>query len=173
VSCRAPPEANAPDRVGIRDAAFADGALLAGVVADALGVRAAVWTHPPSARSRHGAARWRQRWVTGPKDALYAEFAEFGKAPGEPQEAGTARPARPRPRGVDDPAAAADLGISSCSAHLQTLREAGLAATRRDGNRIYYSLASDGVAGLWHHLRGVAQRHRPHTELARRAYVGP
>lgn len=27
--------------------------------------------------------------------------------------------------------------------------------------------------GLWDHLRRVAQSHRPHTELARRAYLGP
>ena len=37
----------------------------------------------------------------------------------------------------------------------------------------HYSLASDGVAGLGHHVRGVAQRHRLHTELARRGYLGP
>jgi rhodanese-related sulfurtransferase len=29
------------------------------------------------------------------------------------------------------------------------------------------------VAGLWDLLRRVAQRHRPHTEPARRAYLGP
>jgi rhodanese-related sulfurtransferase len=63
--------------------------------------------------------------------------------------------------------------MSSCSAHLQTLREAGLVETRREGRRIYYSLASADVAALWDHLRRVAQRHRPHTEIARRAYLGP
>jgi rhodanese-related sulfurtransferase len=63
--------------------------------------------------------------------------------------------------------------MSTCSAHLQALRQAGLATTRRDGKRIYYSLAGEDVAGLWDHLRRVAQRHRPHTELARRAYLGP
>jgi rhodanese-related sulfurtransferase len=45
--------------------------------------------------------------------------------------------------------------------------------TRREGKRIFYSLAGDDVAGLWDHLRRVAQRHRPHTEVARRAYLGP
>ena len=63
--------------------------------------------------------------------------------------------------------------MSTCSAHLQTLREAGLVGTRREGKRVFYSLAGDDVAGLWDHLRHVAQRYRPHTELARRAYLGP
>jgi rhodanese-related sulfurtransferase len=63
--------------------------------------------------------------------------------------------------------------MSTCSAHLQTLREAGLVDSRREGKRVYYSLTGDDVAALWDGLRQVAQRHRPHTELARRAYLGP
>jgi DNA-binding transcriptional ArsR family regulator len=39
------------------------------------------------------------------------------------------------PRSVVD-LAAAELGMSTCSAHLQTLREAGLVETRRDGKRL-------------------------------------
>ena len=66
-------------------------------------------------------------------------------------------------------------GMSTCSAHLQTLREAGLVQSRRDGKRFYKSLTGADVAGLWDHLRRVPQAHRPHTELARRAYayLGP
>jgi DNA-binding transcriptional ArsR family regulator len=43
--------------------------------------------------------------------------------------------------------------MSTCSAHLQTLREAGLLETRRDGKRIYYSLTGDDVANLSDRLR--------------------
>jgi len=77
------------------------------------------------------------------------------------------------PRSVEHLASAASLGMSTCSAHLQTLREAGLVEARRDGKRIFYSLTGDDVAGLWDELRTVAQAHRPHAELARRAYLGP
>lgn len=107
------------------------------------------------------------------KDALYAEFAAVGKALGNPARLELLDLLAQGPRSVDDLAAAAGLGTSTCSAHLQTLREAGLVTARRAGKRVVYSLAADDVAALWSDLRSVAQRHRPHTELARRGYLGP
>lgn len=107
------------------------------------------------------------------KDALFAEFAAVGKALGNPKRLELLDLLAQGPRSVEDLAATADLGMSTCSAHLQTLREAGLVGSRREGKRIYYALAGADVAGLWEHLRRVAQAHRPHTEPARRAYLGP
>jgi len=107
------------------------------------------------------------------KEALYAEFAAVGKVLGNPKRLELLDLLAQGPRSVEDLAAAASVGMSTCSAHLQTLREAGLVETRREGKRIYYSLAGDDVAGLWEYLRRVAQAHRPHTEVARRAYLGP
>jgi rhodanese-related sulfurtransferase/DNA-binding transcriptional ArsR family regulator len=107
------------------------------------------------------------------KDALFAEFAAVGKVLGSPKRLEMLDLLAQGPRSVEDLASAADLGMSTCSAHLQTLREAGLVENQREGKRIFYSLAGDDVAGLWDHLRRVAQAHRPHTELARRAYLGP
>lgn len=107
------------------------------------------------------------------KNALYAEFAAVGKALGNAKRLELLDVLAQGPRSVDDLASATDLGVSTCSAHLQTLREAGLVGTRRDGKRIYYSLAADDVASLWDSLRRVALRHRPHTDLARAAYLGP
>lgn len=107
------------------------------------------------------------------KAALYREFAAVGKVLGNPGRLELLDLLAQGPRSVEDLAATADLGMSTCSAHLQTLREAGLVAARREGKRIYYSLTDDDVAELWDTLRRVAQRHRPHTEPARRAYLGP
>lgn len=107
------------------------------------------------------------------KDALFTEFAAVGKVLGSPKRLELLDLLAQGARSVEDLASAAGLGMSTCSAHLQTLREAGLVETRREGKRIFYSLAGDDVAALWDHLRRVAQRHRPHTELARRAYLGP
>lgn len=107
------------------------------------------------------------------KSRLFAEFAAVGKVLGNPRRLELLDLLAQGPRSVDELASAAEVGVSTCSAHLQTLREAGLVETRRQGKRVYYSLAGDDVAGLWEQLRTVAQRRRPHTELARRAYLGP
>jgi rhodanese-related sulfurtransferase/DNA-binding HxlR family transcriptional regulator len=107
------------------------------------------------------------------KDSLYAEFAAVGKVLGHPKRLELLDLLAQGTRSVEEIAAAAELGMSTCSAHLQTLREAGLVETRRDGKRVYYSLTGDDVAGLWDHLRRVAQQHRPQTEVARRTYLGP
>ncbi len=107
------------------------------------------------------------------KEALFAEFAAVGKVLGNPKRLELLDLLAQGRRSVEDLAAAAGVGMSTCSAHLQTMREAGMVETRREGKRIYYSLTGDDVAGLWEYLRRVAQAHRPHTELARRAYLGP
>lgn len=107
------------------------------------------------------------------KEALFAQFAAVGKALGNPKRLELLDLLAQGPRHVEELATATTLGMSTCSAHLQSLREAGLVDTRRDGKRIYYSLTGDDVAWLWDWLRRVAQAHRPHTEVARRAYLGP
>lgn len=106
------------------------------------------------------------------KDALFAEFAAVGKALGSPKRLELLDLLAQGPRSVEDLARAADLGLSTCSAHLQRLLAAALVTTRRDGTRIWYSLAGDDVAALFAGLRALAQRHRPHTEVARRRYLG-
>lgn len=106
------------------------------------------------------------------KNALLAEFAAVGKALGNPSRLELIDLLAQGARSVEELATAAELGVSTCSAHLQTLREAGLVDARRNGKRIYYSLAGDDVAALWAQLRVVAQQRRPHTERARRAYLG-
>jgi rhodanese-related sulfurtransferase/predicted transcriptional regulator len=76
-------------------------------------------------------------------------------------------------RSVDALARAADLGLTTASAHLQTLKQAGLVTTRRDGVRIHYRLAGDDVTALYALLQQVARAHLAATEQARAAYLGP
>ena len=106
------------------------------------------------------------------KDSLFTEFAAVGKALASPKRLELLDLLAQAPRSVEDLALTADLGLSTCSAHLQRLLAAGLVTTRRDGTRIWYSLAGDDVAALLTDVRAVAQRHRPHTEAARRGYLG-
>jgi rhodanese-related sulfurtransferase/DNA-binding transcriptional ArsR family regulator len=106
------------------------------------------------------------------KDSLFTEFAAVGKALASPKRLELLDLLAQAPRSVEDLARTADLGLSTCSAHLQRLLAAGLVTTRRDGTRIWYSLAGDDVAALFTDVRAVAQRHRPRTEAARRGYLG-
>lgn len=106
------------------------------------------------------------------KDALFAEFAAVGKALGSPKRLELLDLLAQGSRSVDDLARAAGLGLSTCSAHLQILRESGLVVSRRDGKRVRYTLAGDDVAALWQALRGVAAAHRPSVDVAGDAYLG-
>lgn len=75
-------------------------------------------------------------------------------------------------RSVDALAKAAGLGLTTASAHLQTLKQAGLVATRRDGTRIHYRLAGDDVTALYAQLRRVAHTYQSGVGPARAAYLG-
>lgn len=75
-------------------------------------------------------------------------------------------------RTVEALARAAGLGVTSTSAHLQSLKQGGLVANRRDGVRIYYRLAGDDVADIYVRLRNVAARHLATVGVAASAYLG-
>jgi len=60
-------------------------------------------------------------------------------------------------RSVDALAAMAGVTVANASQHLQALRRAGLVATRKDGQRVYYRVAGDDVVRLYQDLRTVAE----------------
>jgi len=75
-------------------------------------------------------------------------------------------------RPVEEIATEIGQSVANTSQHLQQLLRAGLVRTRRDGNRIYYNLADDGVAELWSMLRSVAARHVAEIEHLATDYLG-
>jgi rhodanese-related sulfurtransferase/DNA-binding transcriptional ArsR family regulator len=106
------------------------------------------------------------------KTALYDQVARVGKALASGKRLELLDLLAQGERDVASLAAAADLGVTTASAHLQTLRRANLVATRRDGTRILYRLAGRDVADLYARLRDVARSHLPDVEAARTAYLG-
>lgn len=76
-------------------------------------------------------------------------------------------------RTVEGLARAAGLGITTTSAHLQSMKQGGLVATRRDGTRIFYRLAGDDVAALYARLRTVATDRLADVAVAAAAFLGP
>jgi rhodanese-related sulfurtransferase/DNA-binding transcriptional ArsR family regulator len=106
------------------------------------------------------------------KTALYDQFARVGKALASGKRLELLDLLAQGERDVASLAEAAELGLTTASAHLQTLRQANLVTTRRDGTRVLYRLAGSDVADLYARLREVAQSHLPDVEAARVAYLG-
>ena len=106
------------------------------------------------------------------KDALWEQFAAVGKALASPKRLQLLDLLAQGERSVEVLARAADLGLSSCSAHLQTLRHAGLVRPRRAGTTVFYSLAGRDVIALLAQVQAVAATHRAETDRARLAYLG-
>ncbi|MFF4544691.1 ArsR/SmtB family transcription factor [Streptomyces sp. NPDC001406] len=109
---------------------------------------------------------------TGTKAQLYDAFAVGGKALASGKRLELLDLLAQGERTVDALAKAAGLNLTTASAHLQTLKQAGFVATRREGVRIHYRLAGDDVAQLFALLRKVAERHQASVSGARDAYLG-
>ncbi len=106
------------------------------------------------------------------KAELYEQFARVSKGLASPKRMELVDLLSQGERSVEDLANAAGLGLTSCSAHLQVLHHARLVSTRKQGTRVYYSLASDDVARLFATVRDVATSLLAEVEPARRAYLG-
>ncbi|WP_067138202.1 ArsR/SmtB family transcription factor [Microtetraspora malaysiensis] len=109
---------------------------------------------------------------TAAKARLYDAFAASGKALANGKRLELLDLLAQGERTVDALAKAAGLNLTTASAHLQTLKQAGFVATRREGARVYYRLAGDDVAQLLALLRKVADRHQAAVPAARDAYLG-
>jgi rhodanese-related sulfurtransferase/DNA-binding transcriptional ArsR family regulator len=110
--------------------------------------------------------------TAGSKAALYEAFAASGKALASAKRLELLDLLGQGERTVDALAKAAGLNLTTASAHLQALKQAGFVATRREGVRIHYRLAGDDVARLFALLRKVAEAHQASVPAARDAYLG-
>ncbi|MEY7971051.1 ArsR/SmtB family transcription factor [Saccharomonospora xinjiangensis] len=106
------------------------------------------------------------------KTALFDQFARVGKALASGKRLELLDLLAQGERTVDALARTADLGLTTTSAHLQTLKRANLVSTRREGTKVYYRLAGTDVAALYAQLRAVAGAHLPDVEAARASYFG-
>jgi rhodanese-related sulfurtransferase len=106
------------------------------------------------------------------KAELFEQLARVGKALGNGKRLELMDLLGQGPRSVGDLAAAATLGVTTTSAHLQTLKQAGLVATTREGTTIRYRLADLDVAAIYVQMRQVAATHLADVDAARRSYVG-
>lgn len=92
------------------------------------------------------------------KDALYAQFARIGKAVGSPHRIEMLELLAQGERTVDSLATETGLSLANASQHLQTLRQAALVDSRKEGLFVYYRLAEPAVFELCASIRNVAER---------------
>src|SRR5712691_1452701 len=75
-------------------------------------------------------------------------------------------------RGVDALAAMTGLSMANTSKHLQALRQAGLVSARKEGLRVYYSIAGNDVAALLSALREVSEHRVADVERLLSLWLG-
>lgn len=74
-------------------------------------------------------------------------------------------------RSVDTLADMTGLSIANTSKHLQSLRQTGLVTARKEGLRVYCSIAGNDVAALVSALRDVAEHHVADVEQVLRVWL--
>ena len=107
---------------------------------------------------------------TGPKQAIFAEFAAVARALGHPHRLEILEHLAQGERGVEALSERAGLSIANTSQHLQQLRRVGIVTSRRDGKFVLYSLADETVLELLSYLRQVAERNVAEVDRIVRGY---
>jgi rhodanese-related sulfurtransferase len=106
------------------------------------------------------------------KNALFDAFASVAGALGSGRRAEIVDVLAQGERSVDEIATEVGQSVASTSHHLRLLARSGLARTRREGNHVYYRLASERVAELWAAVRDVATHHVAEVTVLAGEYLG-
>jgi rhodanese-related sulfurtransferase len=106
------------------------------------------------------------------KAALFDALSSVARALGNGRRAELVDVLAQGERSVDELAAEISQSVANTSQHLQVLARAGLVSARREGTRMYYSLASERVGELWAAVRDVAVRHVANVSGLADEYLG-
>jgi len=93
------------------------------------------------------------------KHDLFSQFARVAKAMSNGYRLELLEFLAQGERSVDALAQVSGMTVANTSQHLQQLRQAGLVANRKEGQKVYYFLSGMDVAALLDSLRQVAERH--------------
>jgi rhodanese-related sulfurtransferase/DNA-binding transcriptional ArsR family regulator len=105
------------------------------------------------------------------KHDLFNQFARVGKVLSNGNRLELLEFLAQGERSVEELANLTGLSIANTSQHLQQLRQAGLALTRKQGLKVYYRLSGDDVIDLLNALRAVAERHLADVERLISTYL--
>lgn len=92
------------------------------------------------------------------KDEIFGQFARIGKALSSPKRLEIMDLLAQGERSVEEVATQSATSVAVASQHLRNLHSAGMVATRREGQRIYYRLADDSVFEAWRAVRRAGER---------------
>jgi rhodanese-related sulfurtransferase/DNA-binding transcriptional ArsR family regulator len=106
------------------------------------------------------------------KDRLYGQFARIGKALANPFRLEILELLAQGERTVESLADEIGISLANASQHLQGLREAGLAESRKAGLHVHYRLADDAVLALSKAIRLVAERRLAELDRLVRDHFG-
>lgn len=106
------------------------------------------------------------------KTELYDAFGRVAQALASGRRAELVDVLAQGERSVDEAAREIGQSVANTSQHLRALARAGLATSRRDGNRVLYRLAGERVEALWEALRSVAEEHVAGLDRLAADYVG-
>jgi DNA-binding transcriptional ArsR family regulator/rhodanese-related sulfurtransferase len=106
------------------------------------------------------------------KDQLYGQFARIGKALASPHRLELLELLAQGERSVESLATEMGQSIANVSQHLQTLREAGLIESRKQGQFVHYRIADASVVELSSAVRKVAEQRLAELERAVREHFG-
>lgn len=93
------------------------------------------------------------------KTLLFEQFARVAKALASANRLGLLEALAQGERSVEVLAKATGMSVANTSHHLQVLKDAGLAVSRKEGLQVFYRLPDDQVVGLLGCLRQVAEKH--------------
>ena len=96
--------------------------------------------------------------------AHYGELARIGKVLSSPVRLQLLDLLRQGSRNVESLAEAAGVSVANSSQHLQQMRSARLVAAERQGQRVEYRLADEGVSAVFGALRGLAEALLPEMD---------
>ena len=106
------------------------------------------------------------------KAALYDAFASVAAALGNGRRAEIVDLLAQGEHSVEQVASELGLSVAGTSHHLRLLARSGLARSRREGNHVYYRLASERVGELWAAIRDVAGHHVAEVTVLADEYLG-
>jgi rhodanese-related sulfurtransferase len=106
------------------------------------------------------------------KGTLFDAFATVAAALGNGRRAEIVDLLAQGERSVEEVASEVEQSVAATSHHLRLLAKSGLARSRREGNRVFYRLASERVAELWAAVRDVASHHVAEVSVLAHEYLG-